>query len=284
MRIIERIKEMADISRKVKNKGKKVGLVPTMGALHEGHFRLIDVAKKHTDFVVVSIFVNPLQFGVSEDLRAYPRDIHNDAKLLKEKGIDILFAPPGNEMYPEGYDTYVELPMLSSVLCGARRSGHFRGVCTVVCKLFNIVVPDIAVFGEKDAQQLIIIKKMVKDLNLGIKILTAPTMRESDGVAISSRNIYLSSQERKDAPVIYQSLILAKKLIEKGERDTKKIKEKMRIVISSKLTARVDYMDIVKKKDLKQINFLEGEVLIAVAVWFGKTRLIDNITLQIPEI
>ena len=284
MRIIERIKEMADISRKVKNKGKKVGLVPTMGALHEGHFRLIDVAKKHTDFVVVSIFVNPLQFGVSEDLRAYPRDVHNDAKLLKKKGIDILFAPLGNEMYPEGYDAYVELPMLSSVLCGARRPGHFKGVCTVVCKLFNIVIPDIAVFGEKDAQQLIIIKRMVKDLNLGIKILTTPTMRESDGVAISSRNIYLSSQERKDTPVIYQSLILAKKLIEKGERDTKKIKEKMRIVISSKLTARVDYMDIVKKKDLKQINFLEGEVLIAVAVWFGKTRLIDNITLQIPEI
>ncbi len=282
MKIIKKINEMKSISRKIKNEGEKIGFVPTMGALHEGHLKLVDTAKKYTDFIIASIFVNPLQFGASEDLRSYPKDIHYDAKLLENRGTNILFTPSDKEMYPEEYDTSIELPKLSSALCGATRPTHFKGVCTVVCKLFNIVAPNIAIFGEKDAQQLIILKKMVADLNFGIKILAVPTARESDGLAISSRNIYLSSQERKDAPVIYQSLMLAKKLIENRERNAKKIKDEIRNAISDKLTAKIDYIDIVNKKDLTQVNILEGEILIAIAVWFGKARLIDNITLRIP--
>jgi len=299
MKVIKKIKEMRHISQEVKSKGIAIGFVPTMGALHEGQLKLIDVAKKNADFIVVSIFVNPLQFGADEDFTAYPKTFSRDTKLLDSRGVDVLFTPSDKEMYLEGYETYVELPELSSVLCGASRPGHFRGVCTVVCSLFNIVAPSLAVFGEKDAQQLIIIKKMVRDLKLDIKILSVPTVREPNGLAMSSRNVYLTDEERKDSAVLYQSLILAKKLVARGERKAEKIKAKMRALISSKPSAKIDYIEIVRKNDLKQVETLEkmkidvsqpfrveikDDFLIAVAVWFGKARLIDNITLQIPKL
>ncbi|MDI6839482.1 MAG: pantoate--beta-alanine ligase [bacterium] len=283
MKIIKKIKEMKAISLEVRNKGKKIGFVPTMGALHEGPLSLVDIAKIKTDHIVTSIFVNPLQFGPKEDFKAYPRDIKRDAELLEKRGVDILFAPELKEMYHDGYDTYIEVPGLSSVLCGKTRPTHFKGVCTVVCKLFNIVNPDVAVFGEKDAQQVIIIKKMVEDLNLGVKILTGPTVREPDGLAMSSRNVYLTPKERKDASVVYQALMRAKELITNGQREAKKIKKEIEAMISTKLTAKIDYIDIVKKDNLKPLETLDGECLIAVAVWFGKARLIDNITLKIAS-
>lgn len=279
MRVIKKIRAMEKICERVKNK--KIGFVPTMGALHEGQLKLVDVAKKETDFVVVSIFVNPLQFGPREDFQSYPREVEHDAKLLRKRGVDVLFVPDEKEMYPTDYDTYVELPNLSSVLCGASRPGHFKGVCTIVCKLFNIINPGIAVFGEKDAQQVIIIKRMVRDLNMRVKILTIPTVREQDGLAMSSRNRYLSPQERKDATVLYEALLAAKRDVEKGERDAQKIKERIKIMISSKPTAKIDYIDIVRKSDLSELEILDGEVLIAVAAWFGKPRLIDNITVKL---
>lgn len=282
MKIVSKIAEMRRVCFEAK-KTKIIGFVPTMGALHDGHIKLIDKAKVEADFVVVSIFVNPLQFGADEDFKTYPRNLEQDAQLLESKGVNVLFVPDTKEMYPDGYDTYVEVLSLSSVLCGSSRPGHFKGVCTVVCKLFNIITPDIAVFGEKDAQQSIIIKKMVADLNIGIKILTVPTVREKDGLAMSSRNVYLSSQQRKDAVVLYQSLLMAKELIEKGEMEASKIKAKIDELISSKPTAKIDYIDIVKKSDLSALDILGGEVLIALAVWIGKTRLIDNITVRVDK-
>jgi len=294
MRIIKKVSEMKALCTEIKlkqsgtskapaKKSNSIGFVPTMGALHQGHISLIETVKLHSDFIVVSIFVNPLQFGVAEDLNAYPRNIEIDIELLKSIGIDALFIPDTEEIYPEGYNTYIELPNLSNVLCGKSRAGHFRGVCTIVCKLFNIVIPDIAVFGEKDAQQAIIIKKMVADLNLGVKIITIPTVREPDGLAMSSRNVYLSPQERKEATILYQSLQMAKNLITNGERDTRKIKAQMHALISSSQTAKIDYIEIVRKNTLVSLDTLDtlsSELLIAIAVWFGKTRLIDNITVS----
>ena len=297
MRIIKKVSEMKALCTEVKlkripiyrdtvGKSNSIGFVPTMGALHQGHISLIETAKSKADFIVVSIFVNPLQFGVAEDLKAYPRNIKIDIQLLKSIGIDVLFVPDTEEIYPEGYNTYIELPSLSNVLCGKSRAGHFKGVCTIVCKLFNLITPDIAVFGEKDAQQTIIIKKMVADLNLGVKIITIPTVRESDGLAMSSRNVYLSPQEREDAVILYQSLVMAKNLITNGEQDTREIKAKIHALISSSLTAKIDYIEIAKKDTLTSLNTLDtlsGEILIAVAVWIGKTRLIDNITITINK-
>lgn len=280
MKIIKKISEMRATCVEVR-KANRIGFVPTMGALHTAHLKLVDTAKSKADFIVVSIFVNPLQFGVfGEDFKTYPRNLECAAQLLENMGVDVLFTPSAEEMYPPGYDTYVKVAGFSSLLCGSSRPGHFKGVCTVVCKLFNIISPDIAVFGEKDAQQVIIIKKMVEELNMGVQLLTIPTIRETDGLAMSSRNIYLSPQERKDAVVMYQSLLMAKDLIEKGERSACKIKDKMRALISSKPTAKIDYIDIVRTNDLSPLETLDGEVLIASAVQFGKARLIDNITIN----
>ena len=278
MRIIKRIDEMRTVCDEIKN-SKTIGFVPTMGALHEGHLKLIAVAKEKTDFVVASIFVNPLQFGESEDFRIYPKNPEKDAQLLETRGVDLLFIPDTREMYTDDYNTYVEVPELSNVLCGKSRPGHFKGVCTIVCKLFNIIQPNIAVFGEKDAQQSIIIKRMVKDLNMNIEILTVPTVREKDGLAMSSRNIYLSTTEREEATILYQALLVAKRLIENGERDSDKIKAQIHILIASKPSAKIDYIEIVRKSNLTPLKTIRDEILIAVAVWFGKTRLIDNITL-----
>ena len=282
MRIVTRSEDMQRVSLEYKRQGKTVGFVPTMGYLHEGHTSLINIARKHADIVVVSIFVNPIQFGPSEDYDRYPRDIERDKEILEKMGVDVMFYPSVDDMYPKGFTTYVEVKGLSDKLCGRYRPGHFRGVTTVVAKLFNIVMPDVAVFGEKDAQQAIIIKRMVRDLNFPVKIIVGPTVREPDGLAMSSRNEYLTEEERKVAPAIYQSLLLAKSLVEQGERDTSKIIAAMREFLSKYDRIKVEYIEIVDKEELNPIERLEkGEALIAIAAYLGKARLIDNISVKV---
>ena len=282
MMIVTRLEDMQRLSLEYKRRGKTVGFVPTMGYLHEGHTSLINIARKHADIVVVSIFVNPIQFGPSEDYNRYPRDIERDKEILEKMGVDIMFYPSVDDLYPEGFTTYVEVKGLSDKLCGRYRSGHFRGVTTVVAKLFNIVMPDIAVFGEKDAQQAIIIKRMVRDLNFPVKIIVGPTVREPDGLAMSSRNEYLTEEERKVAPAIYQSLLLAKNLVEQGERDASKIIAAMYEFLSKYERIKVEYIEIVDKEELNPIERLEkGETLIAIAAYLGKARLIDNISVKV---
>lgn len=282
MRIVTRSEDMQRLSIEYKRQGKTVGFVPTMGYLHEGHTSLINIAHKHADVVVVSIFVNPIQFGPSEDYDRYPRDIERDKEILEKMGVDVMFYPSVDDMYPKGFTTYVEVKGLSDKLCGRYRPGHFRGVTTVVAKLFNIVMPDVAVFGEKDAQQAIIIKRMVRDLNFPVKIIVGPTVREPDGLAMSSRNEYLTEEERKVAPAIYQSLLLAKSLVEQGERDTSKIIAAMQEFLSKYDRIKVEYIEIVDKEELNPIERLEkGEALIAIAAYLGKARLIDNISVKV---
>lgn len=277
MKIIRNIKEMTGFSEKMRIKGKTIGFVPTMGALHEGHLSLIRQAHKENDIVVVSIFVNPIQFGPKEDYRRYPRNLILDAQLCRGEGADIIFFPGRQQMYPTDFKTYVFVSDLSDALCGKFRPGHFKGAATVVTKLFNIVRPDIAYFGQKDAQQAIIIKKIASDLNIPIKIKVMLTVREKDGLAMSSRNTYLDKEERQDAAVLYQALILAKNLIKQGEVDSSGIIRKMRRLINKKKSACVQYISIVKHKNLQPMNKIRGKVLIALSVWIGKTRLIDNI-------
>lgn len=254
-----------------------------MGYLHEGHLSLIRIAKEKSDVVITTIFVNPLQFAPNEDYDKYPRDLERDVKLAQSAGCDIIFHPSVEEMYPENFLTYVEVEKLTKVLEGEFRPTHFRGVTTVVAKLFNITKPHIAVFGQKDAQQALIIKQMVRDLNFDIEIIVAPIVREPDGLAMSSRNVYLSESERKDATVLYQSLKLAEKLIEEGERNSGVIISKMEELIKSKPTAKIDYIAIVDPNTLEKVeNLSEGkEYLIALAVRIGSTRLIDNTLVKI---
>jgi pantoate--beta-alanine ligase len=261
--------------------GNRIGFVPTMGYLHEGHLRLIDIARQHSDFVVVSIFVNPTQFGPHEDFAAYPRDFERDRELCEARGTDLIFAPEVSEMYPERSLITFQIEKLADRLCGARRPGHFNGVILVVSKLLNIVQPDIAVFGQKDAQQLIIIKRLVQDLNFPVRIIAATTVREPDGLAMSSRNVYLSPTQRAQSTVLYKSLQRAKALIESGERDAKRVIAEMERVIATASEAKIDYIEIVRVSDLQPIEKLEGLVLIALAVYFGKARLIDNIILDV---
>lgn len=252
-----------------------------MGALHQGHLKLVRVAKRRCEGVVVSIFVNPLQFGPKEDYATYPRDFKKDQKLLKDVGADVVFYPAVREMYPPDYATYVEVEGLTRYLCGRSRHGHFRGVTTVVAKLFNIVRPHIAVFGQKDAQQALVIKRMVRDLNFDIEIVVVPTVREADGLAMSSRNLYLTQKERTQAPVLFRSLQLAKRLIKAGERDATKVKRTMRRLIQNEPEGRIDYVEIVDTQRLEPVKVIKGEVLIALAVYFGKTRLIDNLIIRV---
>lgn len=277
MRVVDNPAGMFGISKKYKLKGKTIGFVPTMGALHNGHLSLIRKARKENDTVVVSIFVNPSQFGPKEDFKGYPRTIKKDFSFCRREGVDILFYPQTNSMYPAGFRTYVGVEGLSGVLCGKSRPGHFKGVATVLTKLFNIVQPDIAYFGRKDAQQAIIIKRLTADLNIPLRIKIMPTVRERDGLALSSRNIYLSGKERKDALVLYQSLNLAKRLINSGIKAPHKIIAGMRQIINKKCTAKIDYISIVGPDNLKPLNKITGKCLIALAVWIGKTRLIDNL-------
>ncbi|AZR74656.1 pantoate--beta-alanine ligase [Anoxybacter fermentans] len=278
------LKTKAEVRKEVCNarrEGKTIGFVPTMGYLHKGHLSLMERAKKENDLVVVSIFVNPTQFGPNEDYATYPRDLERDAKLAESVGVDIIFVPEVDEMYPENFQSYVEVTELTQNLCGAKRPGHFRGVCTVVTKLFNIVQPDRAYFGQKDAQQAIIIKRMVKDLDFPIEIITCPIVREEDGLAMSSRNTYLNPEERKAALVLNRSLKKAKEMIEGGERDAALIQAAMIEMIEKEPLAKIDYVSIVSTTTLKPVQRLSGPILIALAVFIGKTRLIDNIMLEV---
>jgi len=272
---------MQKICGELKRRGKSIGLVPTMGYLHKGHLNLIQIAVDKSDVVVVSLFVNPTQFGPREDFKRYPRDFKRDRLLLEKAKCDYLFVPGTKAMYPDGYLTYVNVEKLIGHLEGTVRPGHFRGVTTVVAKLFNVVQPDIAVFGQKDAQQAVVLKKMVDDLNYGIKMIIAPTVRERDGLACSSRNKYLSSEERKQARALYQSLRLAKALIKKGERSANKLVSKMNKFIDKQPLAEIDYIAATDAHTLELLNKLKGEVLISLAVRFGKTRLIDNIKINV---
>lgn len=280
MKVVRKTKEMQKLADRLRREGKIIGFVPTMGYLHKGHLRLVKIAKKKSDISVVSIFVNPLQFGPKEDYQTYPRDFQRDKNLLKNLEVDIIFYPNVKEMYPDTRLTFVQVKKLSEVLCGRSRPGHFKGVATVVTKLFNIVKPHIAVFGQKDYQQAIIIKKMVKDLNFDIKIIIAPTVREKDGLACSSRNIYLNEKERKEATVLYKSLMLAKRMIKEGEKNPEKIINEMEKLITSNSSGKIDYIEIVDAESLEPLKTISGKVCVALAVFFGKARLIDNILAQ----
>jgi len=264
--------------KKARADGKTVGFVPTMGYLHEGHLSLMKRAKKENDVVVISIFVNPTQFGPDEDLESYPRNLKKDSEMASSVGADILFAPDAEEMYPDGYATSVEVEGdITRQLCGKSRPGHFKGVTTVVAKFFNIIRPDKAYFGQKDAQQLAVIEKMVRDLNFEVEIIPCPIVREKDGLAISSRNIYLNDSERQDALVLSRSLFEAEEMIKKGEKDAVFIKEMIINNIKAEQSVAIDYVKVVNSMTLLDIDKIEGDFLIALAVKIGKTRLIDNI-------
>lgn len=255
-------------------------MVPTMGYLHNGHLSLVHTARHTCDMVVLSIFVNPTQFGPNEDFELYPRDLRKDMELADGTGVDIIFAPAVKEMYPCGYSTYIEVTKVSESLCGATRPGHFRGVATIVNKLFNIIRPDKAFFGQKDFQQILVIKRMVHDLNMNIEIVEVPIIRETDGLAMSSRNAYLSPSERKAAIILYQSLNEAQKQVAEGERNVKRLKEIVVDKIGTEPLAKIDYVEILAIPDLREIELLEGKAILALAVKFGNTRLIDNTFLE----
>ena len=281
MIIIKTIKEIKDIISNNKKQGKTIGFVPTMGFLHEGHLSLIRSAKKENDLVVVSIFVNPTQFGIGEDFEAYPRDLDRDAKLSESAGADVIFCPTISEMYPESYQTYVEVNEITNKLCGKSRPTHFKGVTTVVNKLFNIVEPHSAYFGQKDAQQVAVIQKMVKDLNMNIEVIPCPIIREADGLAMSSRNIFLSPEQRDAALILSKSLFFAKDKINKGCIDAVEIKETITKMINNEPLAAIDYIEIVDALSLSDITTIKGKVLVALAVRIGKTRLIDNVLVEV---
>lgn len=283
MKLISNVVETLDEIRKTKEAGRSIGFVPTMGALHEGHLSLIRRAREENDYVVVSIFVNPIQFCPGEDYESYPRDLKRDSELCENEGVDLVFAPAVEEMYPEGFCTYVDQKGLTEVLCGARRPGHFSGVLTVVSKLFNILQPDRAYFGAKDYQQSLIIRRMVRDLNMMVDIVVCPTVRERDGLAMSSRNWYLSPEERRQASCLYRALMRAKELAQDGERDPARIIEELRRVIEGSPDARIDYIEVVHPETLRPIERVEQEALVALAVRFGKARLIDNCVIEVKK-
>jgi len=277
MEIAKTIESIRNRIREARKSGKKIGFVPTMGALHSGHVSLIEAASKECDFIVVSIFVNPTQFAPGEDFQKYPRPIDKDLKMCEEKDVDVVFIPEPDELYPDKSLTWVNVEKLTEPLCGRYRPGHFRGVTTVCAKLFNIVLPDIAYFGQKDAQQAIVIKKMVADLNMPLEIAVCPTVREPNGLAVSSRNDYLSKQQRRDASVIYKSLQKSQELIKSDVTDIKTIISEMRKVLSRIPSLELQYIEILDAESLKQIDRVRGKVLIAVAAKLGPARLIDNI-------
>ena len=280
MRLCKTIEEIRSLINAVRAEGKTVGLVPTMGYLHQGHLSLVQEARRRCEVLVVSIFVNPTQFGPHEDYQTYPRDLQRDAGLLAGAGVDAVFAPEAAEMYPAGFSSYVDVCGVSQCLCGASRPGHFRGVATVVSKLFNIVRPDMAFFGQKDFQQVLVIKRMVEDLNMSVQIIDVPIVREEDGLALSSRNVYLSPEERSAALVLHRSLNLALDLVRSGERDTNRLKERIIKEITSEPLADIDYVEIRSLPHLSGLAELSGRALLALAVRFGKTRLIDNVVLE----
>ena len=281
MKVVKTIKSVRAAVKAARKAGRAIGLVPTMGALHRGHVSLIERSVKHGDFVVVSIFVNPTQFGPKEDLAKYPRPLREDLRICKDHGVDVVFVPDVKEMYRQEELTWVDVDKISEPLCGRFRPGHFRGVTTVCAKFFNIVQPDIAYFGQKDAQQLAVIRRMVADLNFPLKIVGCPTVRETDGLALSSRNRYLSPQQRKDATCIYRSLKTAREMIEAGRTNPKTIAAKIRkIITAAKSLSSIDYISIVDAETLQDVSRITGKVLIAIAARFGSTRLIDNLTVD----
>lgn len=282
MKIVSTIEEVRAQVKEWKKEGQSIGFVPTMGYLHEGHMSLIDAAGEN-DKVVVSIFVNPMQFGPTEDLASYPRDLEHDAKLCEEHGVDLIFHPTPEEMYGDQFYSYVDMDVLTKELCGLSRPVHFRGVCTVVTKLFNIVTPDRAYFGQKDAQQLAVIKRMVKDLNMPLTITGCPIIREADGLAKSSRNTYLSIEEREAALVLSRSIFLGKEMVEKGERDCKRILAAMTEEIEKEPLAKIDYVKIVDLDTMQQVEKIDRGILAAIAVYIGKTRLIDNFMYELEN-
>ncbi|RDY29339.1 pantoate--beta-alanine ligase [Romboutsia weinsteinii] len=281
MIILNTIEEIREQVKKFKNEGLSVGLVPTMGYLHEGHESLIKRASKENDKVVVSIFINPTQFGENEDLDSYPRDLERDTIICENAGADIIFNPNKEEIYNNDFSTFVEMNNLSNELCGKSRPTHFGGVCTVVSKLFNIVKPDKAYFGQKDAQQLAIIKRMVIDLNFDVEVIGCPIIREKDGLAKSSRNSYLSEEERKIATILNKALNHAKKIIFDGEKNSNIIVEAIKEVINKEPRATIDYIEVVDSVSIKPIEYIEMSVLVAIAVYIGKARLIDNFTYEV---
>lgn len=280
MKIVETVSEVRTQIKKWRQEGLSIGLVPTMGYLHEGHQSLIDRAVAENDRVVVSVFVNPMQFGIGEDLESYPRDMDRDASLCEKAGAALIFHPEPSEMYPEDFSSFVDMNTLTGGLCGKTRPIHFRGVCTVVSKLFNIVTPDRAYFGQKDAQQLAVIRHMVNDLSYGIEIVGCPIVREEDGLAKSSRNTYLNPQERQAALILSKSLAEGRKLLEAGEKDADKIRKVIADKIATEPLAKIDYVEVVDWNDLEPVDTIDGSVLIAIAVYIGKTRLIDNMIQQ----
>ncbi len=278
--LVKSVSEMKDIVKKIRKENKTIGFVPTMGYLHEGHISLIRASKKENDITVVSIFVNPLQFGKNEDLDRYPRDLERDLNICKKEGVDFVFYPSYSEMYPEGFSTFVVVEGITEKLCGAFRPGHFKGVTTVVAKLFNIVKPDRAYFGKKDYQQLKVIQRMVKDLNMDVQVVGCPIVREKDGLAMSSRNKYLSKTEREAALSLSRSLFRAKELFYQGIYDVKKLKKAVREVLDSHPEIReIQYIEIVDPETLESKEKAERGDIIAIAVFVGNTRLIDNIQL-----
>jgi pantoate--beta-alanine ligase len=283
MQVVRKIREMQKVSDQLKQEGKRIGLVPTMGYLHDGHLSLVRKVKDLCDVVVVSIFVNPTQFGPGEDFKRYPRDEEGDKAKLEGEAVDLLFIPEASDMYPSGYQTYVDVTEVSKGLCGDFRPGHFRGVATVVAKLFNIVKPDVAIFGEKDYQQLLVIKRMVEDLNFDIKIIPGVLIREEDGMAMSSRNTYLSPEERQRALILYRSLLKGKDLFQSGERKVSALLKAVKESIESMDRVTLQYVEIRDVETLEKIKNVDKPAVIALAAIVGSVRLIDNIIIGRPE-
>ncbi len=277
MKVVETIAELKALRRQVSG---SVGFVPTMGYLHEGHVSLVKRARQETDYVVASIFVNPTQFGPKEDFASYPRNMERDLAMLGQEGMDIVFAPAAAEMYPSGYNTWVEMQGVTERLEGSIRPGHFRGVATVVAKLFNIVEPTRAYFGQKDAQQVLVVKKMVRDLNMNLEVVVAPTVREPDGLAMSSRNVYLNPEERRGAAVLFRALARGQQLYSGGEKDAGRIRQEMMSLIEREPLAKVEYVSLANRDTLAELSTLNRPAIALLAVKFGKTRLIDNMPLE----
>lgn len=283
MHIVTAPQEMTRLVREHRKVGQSVGLVPTMGYFHPGHVSLMRAARAENDFVVVSLFVNPTQFGPQEDFRDYPRDLERDVEIAAQAGVDCIFHPRVEDMYPQPYLTFVEVEGLTEGLCGVHRPGHFRGVTTVVTKLFHIIPAHRAYFGLKDAQQVRVIQKMVEDLNFDIEIVVCPTVREEDGLAMSSRNVYLQPEERRAATVLYRSLRRAEEMVREGERDARKVLSTIREMLDSEPLVEPEYVEAVDWEGLRPVNRVEGKVLIALAARVGKARLIDNVLLQVES-
>jgi pantoate--beta-alanine ligase len=283
MEVVETIESVRELVKEARGKGKKIGFVPTMGALHIGHISLIEAAKKDCDFIVVSIFVNPTQFGEGEDFEKYPRPLEADLEICRKTGVDVVFNPAPEQMYQAENITWVNVEKLTKTLCGRFRPGHFRGVATVCAKLFNIVGPDVAFFGQKDAQQAVVIRRMVADLKMPLEIVVCPTVREADGLAVSSRNKYLSEQQKKDATYIYKSLQKCEEMIKAGIKDAGRIVREMQKVLNEVPSIEIEYVSIVDAESLQNLDRVAGKVLAAVAVRIGPARLIDNIVVDIKQ-